>query len=40
MEIRVDHEFESRIPPLTEEEFRNLEKNILTAGEIYSPIIV
>ena len=40
MEIKVDHEFESRIPPLSEEEFRNLEENILTAGEIYSPIIV
>ena len=40
MEIRVDHEFEKQIPPLTEEEFRNLEEGILAAGEIYSPIIV
>ncbi len=40
MEIRVDREFESQIPPLSEGEFRNLEENILTAGEIYSPIIV
>lgn len=40
MEIRVDHEFETKIPPLTEEEFRNLEKSILTDGEIISPIII
>lgn len=40
MEIRVDHEFEKQIPPLTDEEFRNLEEGILAAGEIYSPIIV
>lgn len=40
MEIRVDHEFETNIPPLTEEEFRNLEHSILTAGEIISPIII
>ena len=40
MEIRVDHEFETKIPPLTEEEFRNLEQSILTAREIISPIII
>lgn len=40
MEIRVDNEFETKIPPLTEEEFRNLEQSILAAGEIYSPIII
>ena len=40
MEMRIDPEFETRIPPLTEDEFKNLEENILAAGEIYSPIIV
>ena len=40
MEMKIDPEFETRIPPLTEDEFRNLEENILAAGEIYSPIIV
>ena len=40
MKLRVDHEFETKIPPLTEEEFRNLEQSILAAGEMYSPIIV
>ncbi len=40
MEIRVDHEFETNIPPLTDEEFRNLEQSILAAGEIISPIII
>lgn len=40
MKLRVDHEFETKILPLTEEEFRNLEQSILAAGEMYSPIIV
>ena len=40
MEIKVDHEFETKIPPLTDEEFRILEQSILAAGEIISPIII
>lgn len=40
MEMRIDPKFETKISPLTEDEFRNLEENILAAGEIYSPIIV
>lgn len=40
MNLRIDPEFESRIPPLTEDEFQQLEENILTDGKIISPIIV
>lgn len=39
MELRIDQEFESKIPPLTEEEFKQLEENILEEGIVYSPII-
>ena len=40
MELRIDPEFESRIPPLTDDEFQQLEENILADGKIISPIIV
>ena len=40
MELRIDPDFESRIPPLTEDEFIQLEENILADGVIISPIIV
>jgi len=40
MELRIDPEFESKIPPLTEEEFRQLEENILADGIVINPIIV
>ena len=40
MELRIDPEFESRIPPLTDDEFAQLEENILADGAIISPIIV
>jgi len=40
MELRIDPEFESRIPPLTDDEFKQLEENILADGVIISPIIV
>lgn len=39
MNIRVDPEFESKIPPLSDDEFRQLEENILEAGEVYDPIV-
>lgn len=39
MELRIDQEFQSKIPPLTEEEYRQLEENILSAGEVYEPIV-
>ncbi|MCD7920541.1 MAG: hypothetical protein LUG45_10865 [Clostridiales bacterium] len=39
MELQVDEEFSTQIPPLTDEEFEQLEENILSDGEIISPII-
>lgn len=40
MNLRIDPEFESRIPPLTVDEFQQLEENILADGVIINPIIV
>ena len=40
MELRIDLEFASRIPPLTEDEFKQLEDNILADGVVINPIIV
>lgn len=40
MELRVDPEFESKISPLTEDEFRQLKGNILSEGSVLMPIIV
>lgn len=40
MELRIDREFESKIPPLTAEEFQQLEENILADGVVINPIIV
>lgn len=40
MQLRIDPEFESRIPPLTDDEFQQLEENILADDVIISPIIV
>lgn len=39
-DILVDPDFESVCPPLTEDEFSLLEQNILSDGEITSPLIV
>ena len=39
MELRIDPEFASRIPPLTEDEFKQLEENILADGVVINPII-
>ena len=36
----VDPEFESQIPPLTEEEFEQLEENIVADGVVIHPIVV
>ena len=38
--LRVDPEFQSKIPPLTEEEFQQLEENILHDGIVLNPLIV
>ena len=40
MELRIDPEFEGKIPPLTTEEFQQLENNILADGAVINPIIV
>lgn len=40
MEIRIDPEFQGKIPPLTKEEYDQLRENILADGEVYEPIIV
>ena len=39
-QLRIDPEFQSKIPPLTEAEFKQLEANILEAGKVYEPIAV
>lgn len=38
--LRIDSEFESKIPPLTEEEYQLLEENILQDGVVLNPLIV
>lgn len=40
MDLRIDPEFASRIPPLTDDEFKQLEANILADGVVINPIIV
>ncbi len=39
MELKIDHEFETMIPPLTKEEFKELEYLIVHDRIIYSPIL-
>lgn len=39
-ELKIDSEFEKVIPPLTDEEFRQLEENILADGEVLMALIV
>ncbi len=36
--LRINPEFESIIPPLTDEEFKQLEDNIVAEGEVFTPI--
>lgn len=38
--LHIDPEFEGKIPPLTEEEFKKLEELIIEDGEVIMPIIV
>lgn len=40
MDIVVDKEFQSKIPPITQEEFHTLEANILADGVIRDPLVV
>lgn len=37
--LKIDPEFQAKIPPLAEEEFKQLEENILAAGEVYDSIV-
>lgn len=38
--LQIDPEFESKIPPLTDEEYRQLEDNIVFEGVVLMPLIV
>ena len=38
-EFIIDSEFQSQIPALTDEEFQQLEENILSEGEVLSPLL-
>ncbi len=38
--LTIDQEFADQIPPLTAEEYQQLEENILSDGEVINPIIV
>lgn len=40
MILKIDEEFRNKIPPLTDDEFRQLEENIVSDGEVYEPIAV
>ena len=37
--LKIDPEFQNKIPPLTQAEFEQLEENILADGEVYEPIV-
>lgn len=38
--LTVEPEFRDKIPPLTDEEFKKLEENILADGEVREPLVV
>ena len=38
--LKIDPEFQGKIPPLTSEELNQLEKNIVSDGKVINPIIV
>ena len=38
--LKIDPEFQSQIPPLTDDEFKQLEENILKEGKLISPLIL
>lgn len=40
IELIIDPEFVACIPPLSQDEFEQLEENILSSGKIYNPILV
>ena len=38
--LKIDPEFQNQIPPLTDDEYKQLEENILREGKLLSPLIV
>ena len=38
--LKIDPEFQNQIPPLTDDEYKQLEENILKEGNLISPLIV
>ena len=38
--LQIDPEFESKIPPLTEDEYQQLAENIISEGVVLMPLIV
>lgn len=40
VDFRIEPEFQNKIPPISEEEFKQLRENILAAGEVYEPLVV
>ena len=40
MDLRIDPEFADKIPPLTQDEYEQLEANILEEGTVINPLIV
>ena len=40
LDLTIDPEFQNKIPPLSDAEYKQLEENIISAGEVYEPITV
>ena len=38
--LKIDPEFQNQTPPLTDDEYKQLEENILKEGKLLSPLIV
>lgn len=38
--FKIEPEFRDKIPPIGEDEFKQLRENILAAGEVYEPLVV
>lgn len=38
--FRIEEEFKNKIPPIGEDEFSRLRENIISAGEVYEPLVV
>ena len=36
--LKIDPEFQNQIPPLTDDEYKQLEENILKEGKLLSPL--